>query len=142
MSKEIKNAGLEYLYQKDELYAIVLRNNYKGDSIEFFTPDSFSQQLGYLPHKRGDVIRPHEHRINKREIHYTQEVLLIKKGKVKVNFYDSMHQPVFSELLESGDMILLCGGGHGFEMLQDTVMIEIKQGPYTGENDKKIFEGV
>jgi hypothetical protein len=141
MSKEIKTSGLEYLYQEGDLYAIVLRDNYKGDSIRFFTPDSFSQQLGYLPHKKGAVIKPHEHQINKREIHYTQEVLLIKKGRVQVNFYDLDHMPVFSEVLDSGDMILLCGGGHGFEMLLDTVMIEIKQGPYTGANDKNIFEG-
>jgi hypothetical protein len=138
--KEIKTEGLEYLYHKGDIYSIVLRNTYKGDSISFFTPDSFSQQFGYLLHKKGAVIKPHEHRINTRTIQYTQEVLIIREGKVKVNFFDTDHQPVFSELLESGDVILLCGGGHGFEFLADTVMIEIKQGPYTGANDKVIFE--
>ncbi|MDD5222744.1 MAG: hypothetical protein PHE84_02035 [bacterium] len=142
MKKEIKKEGLEYLYHEEELYCVVLRDNYKNDSITFFTPDTFSQQLGYLPHKKGNIILPHKHRISKREILYTQEALLIKSGAVKVNFYDKTHAFTGSEILKSGDVILLCSGGHGFEILEDSVMVEIKQGPYVGEVDKERFEGV
>jgi hypothetical protein len=142
MSKEIKEDGLEYFYDGGELYAVILRSYYNGANIHFFTPDNFSQQLGYLPHKKGATIQPHEHRLHKREIHYTQEALFIKKGKVKVNLYNMNHRQFFSELLEPGDIILLCGGGHGFEMLEDSVMVEVKQGPYMGDDDKKVFEGV
>lgn len=130
------------MYYKEELYCVILRDNYKNDSITFFTPDTFSQQLGFLPHKKGNIIKPHKHRISKREIMYTQEVLLIKSGAVKVNFYDKTHTLTGSEILKSGDVILLCGGGHGFEILEDTIMIEIKQGPYVGEDDKERFKGV
>jgi len=142
MNKEIKKEGLEFVYHEGELYCIILRDNYQSDSITFFTPDSFSQQLGFLPHKKGNIIKPHKHRITKREILYTQEVLLIKSGEVKVNFYDKNHTFTGSEILKSGDVILLCSGGHGFEMLEDTVMIEIKQGPYVGVDDKVRFEGI
>jgi hypothetical protein len=142
MPKEMKTDGLEYFTHEGDLFAIVLRSTYHGDSIHFFTPDSFSQQLGYLPHKKGASIKPHDHRVNSRQIHYTQETLFIKKGKVKVTIYDLNHRSVYSELLESGDIILLCGGGHGFEMLEDTIMIAVKQGPFTGDDDKKVFEGV
>ena len=140
MPKEIKTSGLEYLYHEGDLYSVVLRSNYKSDSVDFFTPDSFSQQLGYLPHRKGNIIKPHEHRINTRIVDYTQEVLIIKEGLLRVNYYDLNHCLFSSELLNAGDVILLCRGGHGFEFLEDTVMIEIKQGPYTGVDDKQTFE--
>ncbi|OQY97781.1 MAG: hypothetical protein B6D35_14200 [Candidatus Brocadia sp. UTAMX2] len=142
MIKECNVEGLEYLYNEGELYCVVLRDNYKGESVSFFTPDSFSQQLGYLAHKKGNIIKSHKHKINKREILYTQEVLFIKKGKVKVNLYNKDKAYAGSEVVNKGDVILLCGGGHGFELLEDTIMIEVKQGPYIGVDDKERFEGV
>ncbi len=138
--KEIKTPGLEYLFHDGELHAIVLRGDYKGDSVTFFTPESFSQQLGYLPHKKGDIIKPHVHRTTTKAVQHTQEVLIVKKGRVRVDFFDKGRSPVFSETVESGDVILLCCGGHGFEFLADTVMIEIKQGPYAGILDKVRLE--
>ena len=108
----------------------------------FLHPIVFRNNFGYLPHKKGNVIKPHKHKINKREILYTHEVLFIKKGKVKVNFYDRDKNTVGSEHLNCGDIILLCGGGHGFEILEETIMIEVKQGPFIGIEDKERFEGV
>jgi hypothetical protein len=142
MIKEINTKGLEYLYHEGELYSIVMRGNYHTETISFFTPDSFSQQLGYLPHKKGNIIKPHKHKINRREILYTQEVLIMKKGQVKVNFYKDENNFIGSETVEEGDIILLCGGGHGFEILEDAIMIEVKQGPYMGLDDKMKFEGI
>lgn len=100
------------------MYSIVLRSAFSSDSVTFFTPDSFSQQLGYLPHKKGNVIRPHRHKVNGREILYTQEVLFIKKEKVKVNFYKEENNYIGSETVEEGDIILLCGGGHDLTFLK------------------------
>lgn len=141
MIKENVGEGLEYLYHEGELYSVILRDSFKSESINFFTPDSFSQQLGFLPHEKGDIIKPHRHKINKREVLYTQEVLFVKKGKVKVNFYKEKSY-ISSEIVETNDVILLCAGGHGFEMLEDTIMIEVKQGPYVGVDDKERFEGI
>jgi mannose-6-phosphate isomerase-like protein (cupin superfamily) len=137
--KESKQTGLEMCYNAGELYCIIIRSHFDSQKITFFTPDNFSQQLGYLPHKKGATIQPHVHLHQKREVFYTQEVLFIKKGKVKIKFFDVNEKHVFSEMLQTGDFILLCGGGHGFEMLEDSSMIEIKQGPYLGENDKRRF---
>ncbi|MCS7213387.1 MAG: hypothetical protein NZ927_04110 [Candidatus Calescibacterium sp.] len=142
MVKEIPIEGSEYIYSKGELIAVILRNNFKSEKIVFLTPNNLSQQLGYLPHKKGNIIRAHRHVYNKREVHFTQEMILIKKGKVKVNLYDSQKNYICSETLTEGDIILLCGGGHGFEILEDSVMIELKQGPYTGEEDKERFDGI
>lgn len=142
MIKENNSHGLEYIYHEGELYCIIVRDTYKSDSIIFFTPESFSQQLGYLPHKKGNIISAHKHSVNKREILYTQEVLFVKKGSVRIKFYDAQRLLIGSEIVDSGDVTLLCGGGHGFEILEDTIMIEVKQGPYTGLEDKERFDGL
>lgn len=126
----------------NKLIAIILYSNYTSSKIEFFTPGDFSQQLGFLPHKKGNIIQPHFHKEVERSITRTQEVLIIKKGKIQVNFYTEDKKFIDKRDLNTGDIILLCSGGHGFKMLEDTEMIEIKQGPYLGIDDKERFEGV
>jgi len=139
----MENKYYEEIRNDESLFAIIIRSSYKADKIKFFTPPDFSQQLGYLPHKAGNVIKPHIHKLNKREVHYTQEVLFIKRGKVRVNFYSNEKKYLSSRELCEGDIIILCSGGHGFKILEDTEMIEVKQGPYSGkDNDKEVFEGV
>ena len=91
---------------------------------------------------KGTKIAPHVHNLVSRHVLYTQEVLFIREGRVKVNLYSSARQFIGSHILESGDVILLCGGGHSFEMMEETSMIEVKQGPYAGEADKIRFEEV
>ncbi len=142
LTKTIQFSGVEFYSCEGETFAIVLPNKFHSTEINFFTPDNFSQQLGYLPHKAGNIIQPHLHNIVKREVYFTQEVLLIKKGKVKVNFYDNAKSYLDSIEITEGDVILLCSGGHGFEILEETVMIEIKQGPYLGIEDKTRFVGI
>jgi mannose-6-phosphate isomerase-like protein (cupin superfamily) len=90
----------------------------------------------------GHVIPPHVHNPVRREVHYTNEVLLIRAGRVRVDFYDESRVYLESTILETGDVVLLAEGGHGFEMLEPTEMIEVKQGPYAGEQDKSRFEGI
>ena len=122
-------------YQGDEM-AIIIRGDYSEEGIHFLTPDNYSQQLAYMHHKAGHQIIPHFHNMVSRTVHYTQEVLVIRKGKVKVDFYNMDKESIADTILNAGDVILLCSGGHGFEILEETEMIEIKQGPYVGENDK------
>jgi mannose-6-phosphate isomerase-like protein (cupin superfamily) len=90
----------------------------------------------------GYVIEPHRHNLVAREVHLTQEVLFIKSGKVRVDFYDNEQHYIQSVVLEKGDVILLSDGGHGFKMLEKSEMIEVKQGPYCGERDKIRFTPV
>ena len=130
---------IEYIQQKNEIYAIILRSSYQEEGIKFLTPDNFSQQLGYMKRPKGYVIQPHIHNEIKRSVTLTQEVLFVKTGKVKVNFYDN--DKIFKEsvILQKGDFILLAAGGHGFEMLEQSELIEVKQGPYSGDGDKTRF---
>ena len=130
---------IEQIKHKDEVLAIIISNRFDKSGIHFFTPDNFSQQLAYMNRPAGYVIEPHVHNVVPREVTLTQEVLFIKEGKMRVDFYDSAKNYLESRVLESGDVILLAGGGHGFEMLEKTRMIEVKQGPYSGDKDKVRF---
>jgi len=130
---------LEQVYHSTHLQAIIIRSNYRAEAIEFFTPGNFSQQLGYMNRPKGYIIDPHVHRLVERKVTLTQEVLYIKTGKVKVDFYDDDQQFLESRILYQGDVILLAAGGHGFEMLEASEIIEIKQGPYCGDEDKIRF---
>lgn len=125
-------------YQGEEM-AIIIRNDYSEEGIHFLTSNDYSQQLAYMHHHAGHQIIPHYHNLVPRTVHYTQEVLVIRKGKVKVNFFNMDRECIADTILTDGDVILLCAGGHGFDILEETEMIEIKQGPYVGENDKTRF---
>ena len=119
--------------------AVILRANYRAEGIQFFTPNDFSQQLGYMNRPRGYVIPPHVHNPAAREVQFTKEVLFIKSGKVRVDFYDDGQNYLESRVLYQGDVMLLAFGGHGFEMMEASEIIEVKQGPYVGETDKTRF---
>ncbi len=125
-----------------QLLAVIVTRDFHESGIHFFTPDEFSQQLAFMRHPAGKVIDPHVHNPVNRSVQYTQEVLFVKSGKLRVDFYDQERQYLESRILHGGDVILLASGGHGFEVLEEVEMIEVKQGPYAGDNDKTRFEGV
>ena len=131
---------LEQIVYNDKLLSVIIRANYESEGIEFFTPDDFSQQLAYMKRPKEYVIPPHVHNAVQRDVHFTQEVLVIKNGKVRVDYYDDDRNYIESRILNKGDVVLLAYGGHGFEMLEESEIIEVKQGPYAGEMDKIRFE--
>ncbi len=128
--------------KRDKLLAIVLKNEYHTDGVDFITPNELSQQVAYMHHPVGKQILPHVHNLVQRSVIMTQEVLFIKRGKVRVDFYDDYKDYLESMILSEGDVILLISGGHGFEVLEELEMIEVKQGPYAGEQDKTRFDSV
>ena len=125
--------------ENGELIALVIGSLFDKDGIEFFTPPNFSQQLAFMSRQKGTIIHPHSHNRVSREVQLTQEVLFVRKGRVKVDLYNKKQKLLASVTLESGDVILLASGGHGFTMLEPTEMIEVKQGPYIGGRDKTRF---
>ena len=133
---------IENIVHEGRTLAVLLHAGYRSEGIRFFTPDDFSQQLGYMHRPEGYVIPPHVHNPVAREVHLTKEVLFIKSGKVRADFYDDDQNYLESRILKQGDVLLLAFGGHGFEMLAPTEMIEVKQGPYAGEADKTRFTGI
>ena len=134
--------GVEEIRINDRIIAIIIRSEYGKDGVAFFTPGDFSQQLGYMKHQSGDRIQEHIHQLQVREVKYTQETLFIRRGRVRVDFYNNDKIFFTSRELKTGDAILLASGGHGFEFLEETEMIEVKQGPYLSDEDKVRFEGI
>lgn len=131
---------IEHIKHEGRILALIVRANYQAEGIAFFTPGEFSQQLGYMNRAKGYVIPPHVHNPVLREVIHTNEVLLIKSGSVRVDFYTDEKNYLESRTLTSGDVILLAFGGHGFEMLEKSEIIEVKQGPYSGDLDKTRFK--
>lgn len=133
---------IQRIMHGNDLYAVIIPGDFSEPGVHFFTPGDFSQQLAFMCHPEGKVIEPHVHNPVLREVQYTQEVLFLKKGKLRVDFYDKARNYLESRILKGGDVILLATGGHGFEVLEEIEMIEVKQGPYAGEADKTRFYGV
>jgi len=130
---------LESVIFGDVTLAVILRANFYAEGIQFFTPNDFSQQLGYMNRPQGYIIPPHVHNPVAREVQFTKEVLVVRSGKVRVDFYDDDQNYLESRILNQGDIVLLAFGGHGFEMLEASEIVEVKQGPYAGEEDKTRF---
>jgi len=131
---------VEKIEWNGEILAIVLRKSYDEEGVSFITPENNPLQLGVLKHRGGTRIKPHTHRDTPRVIRETQEVLFVEYGKVEVEFYDEEQSRVAGTTLGLGDIILLMSGGHGINVLKDSKIIEIKQGPYYGaKKDKERF---
>jgi len=134
---------IEKILHNNRLLALIIRAEEQfKPGVEFFSPDDSAQQVGAMSWPAGHKVLPHTHRPVERNITSTQEVLVIRKGKLRADFYGDDNIYIESRILVDGDIIFLSSGGHGFTMLEDTVMIEIKQGPYAGVMDKVRFEPV
>jgi hypothetical protein len=130
------------IIHEEKILGMIIPSDFTDEGIAFFTPDNFSQQVGYMNRSEGYIIAPHVHNLVLREVQLTQEVLIIKTGKVRVDFYDDQQQYIESHLVKAGDIVLLANGGHGFKVLERAEIVEVKQGPYCGEKDKVRFEPV
>ena len=124
---------------KQSALALIVSNSFESTAINFLTPDSFGMQVAYMNRPKGEVIQAHIHEPVKRTLIGTQEVLYVRKGKIRVDFYEQDQTYVSSYVLQAGDLMLLNVGGHGFEIIEDVEMIEIKQGPYVEGKDKTRF---
>ena len=133
---------IQQIKHKNKLYALIIRNFRKKRGVSFFTPKNLSLQCGYMNHKKNHFIKPHSHKKRLSKIFYTSEVLCLLKGKLRVDFYTDKKIYLFSKIINEKDIILLAHGGHGFKVLKDIEMIEVKQGPYYKKVDKIKFEAV
>ena len=134
---------IEKILNKKKLLALIVRGKYRGKKgITFFTPNESTQQFGYMKHKKKYIIKPHLHKKRATKILYTTEVILLLKGALRVDFYTSLKKYLFSKILKEKDIIMLVHGGHGFKVLKNVEMLEIKQGPYSLIKDKIKFENI
>jgi mannose-6-phosphate isomerase-like protein (cupin superfamily) len=132
---------IETITSDGRLLALIVHRHYDKPGISFFTPNELSQQLAYMHHPAGKIIDAHVHTPAARQVLLTQETLFVRRGKLRVDFFDDQQNYLESRILEAGDVILLVQGGHGFEVLEELEMFEVKQGPYLGSDDKTRFTG-
>ncbi len=130
---------IENITQGERVLAIIVRGEYLPTSTTFLTSPELEQQLGFVVHSAGEAIPSHVHRPEQRHLTGTSEVLVVIKGLCEIDLFDDDHLLVATHPLKQGDVILLASGGHGFRMLEDTILLEIKQGPYMGQAEKDIF---
>lgn len=132
---------IEKIRHKKKLFALIVRGNYRAKKgITFFTENKDIQQFGYMNHKKDHIIKPHIHKNQTRKLIHTSEVILILKGSLRVDFYNKRKKYLFSKILREKDIIMLVHGAHGFKVLKNVQMIEIKQGPYITKLDKIKFD--
>lgn len=129
----------EKILAEDEILALVVRSGFSSPGPNFFTPPEWPQQLGLLVYEQGKKIPPHKHKCLKRETKTFTEVLVLLAGRIKIDLYDSKNKLARSVILESGDSILFASGGHAIEILEDAKILEVKQGPYIGQDEKEFF---
>ena len=127
--------------QGGQLIAVLVRASFRRDGVNFVSRDDFPLQLGISGYNKGAKIEPHFHASRPIVIDKIQEVVHIERGRAIVSLYESHGEPFASVEMQSGDTILFVDGGHGFEMFEDTTIIEVKQGPYLGKDmDKTVLD--
>lgn len=130
---------MEHITWLDQHIATIIRHDYMPTETTFISPDSYYQQLGFVVYPKDGVVARHAHLPLQRHLIGTPETLLIRKGRADVELYAMDKSLLGTWTLEEGDMIQLVSGGHSFKCLEDTVFLEIKQGPYTGLVEKEHF---
>jgi mannose-6-phosphate isomerase-like protein (cupin superfamily) len=131
--------NVEFITANGQALCYVIRANTKPDLTTFITPPEAKQQVGFIVYPKGGVIARHIHRPLERHIIGMAEVLVVRSGHCQIEVYDEQENFVAVRDLYQNDVVLMVGGGHGFQIKEDTVLLEIKQGPYLGADDKKLF---
>ena len=133
------NTDIKFYRDKDNrVMAILIPSEYKDYGSSFITDNEEYQQIAYMKHKKGHEITPHYHNKFTRNIDYTCETLVIRKGILEVRLFEEKVE-IYRFVIKTGDILTLLSGGHGFLALDDIEMIEIKQGPFVGTLDKTRF---
>jgi hypothetical protein len=131
--------AVEHIVWNGTPLAYIIRAEINLEKTTFLTPSDFNLQLGFVVYQAGGAVIPHIHLPMERKIVGTSEVLLVKKGRCEIDIYNANRELVATRELRQGDVLLTISGGHGFRMLEDTVLLEVKQGPYSGSVEKERF---
>ena len=130
---------IEHICWNGQSLAYIIRAELLPDKTMFLTPPEFKQQVGYVVYPKGGEVVRHVHLPIERHLIGTSEVLVIRKGLCEVDIYNDDRKLVATRILRTGDVLLMVSGGHGFRVLEDTVFLEIKQGPYLDVEEKERF---
>jgi hypothetical protein len=132
--------NMEYIKTSDNLLAsIIIRRDFEPSETTFVTSPGLAQQVGFVVYPAGGVIKRHIHKNVDRQNVSSSEALIIRQGKLEIDIYDQNKNLLATRQLEVGDFVLMVSGGHGFRILENTTLLEIKLGPYAGAADKELF---
>ena len=132
----VRGKVVRYIEKNGTLYALIIPRGVSVDGARFLTPPESPLQVGVMERPAGYVVQPHRHPPVSLKISSVSEFLCIERGRVKAVIYDDAWGVVGEELLTAGDAILLLAGGHSFEVLEPCRMVEVKQGPFLGDQSK------
>jgi hypothetical protein len=130
---------VEHIVWHDKPLAFIIRAQLNPEHTTFLTPLEFEQQVGLVVYPAGGEIRRHVHRPVERRLSGTSEVIVVRRGRCEIDIYNAQRDLVAKRELHCGDVVIIVAGGHGYRMLEDTVLLEVKQGPYTGIDEKELF---
>lgn len=130
---------VEHITSDGTPLAYIVRAEIAPVQTTFLTPPAFKQQVGYIVYPAGGEVARHVHLPLQRQLVGTSEVIVVKSGRCEIDIFDDARQLVATRELRAGDVMIMIGGGHGFRMIEDTVLLEVKQGPYTGLVEKELF---
>lgn len=130
---------VEVISANGQVLCYVIPKSIHPQKTTFITPPEGKQQVGFIVYPKDGVIARHIHRPLERHIIGMAEVLVVRSGHCQIEVFDESLRLVTTRDLYEGDVVLMVGGGHGFQIKEDTVLLEIKQGPYLGEDDKQLF---
>ena len=133
---------IKLIKYKKKILGLIISHKQSKNKVNFYTPNSFTQQVGFISHNKGTYIKPHTHTKFLRKIYKTSEVLYVKKGKIRVDFYLSKKKYLFSKIVTKNKILILLEGSHGFKILKNCSIIEIKQGPFSLSLDKERFNKI
>ncbi len=132
--------SIEYIKTKDNvLTSIIIRRDYRPTDTTFITSPDLAQQVGFVVYPAGGVIKRHIHKTVDRQNVSSSEALMIREGRLEIDIFDKAKNLVATRLLEAGDFVLMVSGGHGFRVIEPSILLEVKLGPYAGPNDKELF---
>lgn len=132
-------SGVEHVRWNGQHIASIIRRDFTPAQTTFVTPDSYYQQAGFVVYPKGGQVPRHSHLPLQRHLVGTPETLIVRRGRVEADLYAMDRSFLQTVILDEGDVILLVAGGHCFRFAEDTILFEIKQGPYTGLTEKEIF---
>ena len=130
---------MEIIVARGTAICYIVKASLAPQETTFLTPPEFTQQVGFVAYPAGAEIPRHVHLPLERHLVGTAEVLVVRKGRCLLDAYDDERNLVATREIAVGDTVLLVGGGHGFRMLEDTLFLELKQGPYLGVEEKERF---
>ncbi len=133
---------IKKIFHKKKLLAMIIpeKKTFKK-GVNFLTPNHLTLQLGFIKHKSNTYIKPHTHKNYLRRIKKTTEILFIKNGSIRVDFY-SKKKYLFSKVVSKNKILILLEGSHGFKILKNCSIIEVKQGPFSLSMDKERFNKI